>query len=110
MKADSVQIDFSDLINEGYELDLTAAIANLNWGIEIGITEYFNLTLEYWKDKGHLKSVKYTSQNVNRHPRRQQELGQRLINLIKDMNYLDIKLYNYAKELFFQRLLAHHTR
>ena len=69
---------------------------------EIGITEYFDLSLEYWKAKGYLNDISYTRQNVGKHPKK--EHSKKELQLIEDVCVPDIEIYEEAKKIFFERI------
>ena len=73
--------------------------------IEVGIVEYFNLTMKLWKQEGYLTDIKCERQNVSTNPLRQQELDSKTQQLIRNLTYLDYDLYNFAKNIFFQKII-----
>ncbi|MFJ5760221.1 sulfotransferase family 2 domain-containing protein [Neobacillus sp. NPDC093182] len=83
---------------------LEKAKENLKAFKAVGITESFNESLVLFKKEFDWKNIYYTKQNITKNRRKKQEIPSSDINLIRKHNALDLELYEFAKQLFYQKL------
>lgn len=77
------------------------AINNLNSHfIFAGIVEEFNKSLIILKEKLNWTNPFYKSLNITKNKISKSEIDSNVIKLIMELNFFDIKLYNFAKENF----------
>jgi hypothetical protein len=74
--------------------------------IEFGICEYFDLYLEYLKKRNILKDISYKIQNKTKNRMEKEDLRPATLQLLKDLLWRDYDVYEYAKKVFFERILA----
>jgi len=64
----------------------------------VGITEMFNESISLMKHELGWGNINYRNKNVNFNRPKQEQLSSRIVNIIKEKNILDLKLYNYTKK------------
>lgn len=81
------------------QADLLQAIRNLNKFAAVGFVETFNESLRQFARVFQWENIRYVSMRINEDRPSQTDLPQRTISVIREYNILDIKLYEFAKEL-----------
>ncbi|AZO93205.1 sulfotransferase family 2 domain-containing protein [Halocella sp. SP3-1] len=76
--------------------DLEKAIDNLERYFTVGVTDYFNVSILLMGRELGWNKLDYRQKNVNLGRPGKEELSTGLIELIKEKNSLDMKLYSYA--------------
>ena len=84
------------------ESDLKLAISNIeNHFLAVGLTERFDESLiVLYNLLGWHRYPVYEKANVNKNRQKEQNLSKDDMKLIEDMNYYDLKLYDYVKQRF----------
>lgn len=74
----------------------------------VGIQEYFDLSLDLFSSTFAINSIdssNYTTNiNTNKNKHTKYFLDDAIVEVIKEKNRMDFELYEYAKDLFFERL------
>lgn len=80
--------------------NLEQAISNLKTFAFFGITEMFTESLTLMKKTFGWDNIQYTKENVNEKRQKRETLPNETIEKIKRANFLDVQLYDWAKEHF----------
>jgi hypothetical protein len=86
--------------------NIEKAKENLKTFSVVGITEMFNESLFLLKKEYEWDNIDYLKQNITRKRPSKEKVSPTLINLIKKYNALDLELYEFAKQLLYQKLKA----
>jgi hypothetical protein len=84
--------------------NIAKAKENLKTFSVVGITEMFNESLFLLKKEYEWDNIDYLKQNITRKRPSKEKISPTLINLIKKYNALDLELYEFAKQLLYQKL------
>lgn len=76
--------------------DFEKAINNLERYFTVGVTDYFNISISLIGRELGWNKLDYQEKNINLVTPGRKELSKGLIELIKEKNSLDMKLYSYA--------------
>jgi hypothetical protein len=92
---ESTQTRYTSAVNPP---NLKKAKENLNkYFTVVGITDMFDESIFLMKKNLSWGKIDYTKKNITSNRPTQEEIPEEVINIIKEKNSLDIKLYNYAK-------------
>lgn len=74
----------------------------------VGIQEYFDLSLDLFSATFALNSIDATNYTTNLNTKKTKDtkydLDEEVLAIVREKNKMDLELYEYAKELFFERL------
>lgn len=84
--------------------NINYAMENLKTFTIVGVTELFNETLFLLKNAYGWENIHYSKENITKNRLAKEEIPSTVINIIKEYNALDIQLYNYAKQLCYEKL------
>lgn len=100
--------NFQTLIVSGelVKPDLNKAIDNLKTFTVVGVTERFDETLFLLKNVYEWENIHYSKKNVTKNRPLKEDIPPQVIEIIRQKNALDIKLYNLAKQLCEEKIQA----
>lgn len=105
---DGEPIDFNkkDIIDEN---DLKIAKNNLKKSFSfVGITQEFDVSILLLKEIFHWDKIYYYKNNVSRSRPTLNSIGDNIKDIIKKNNSVDMKLYEYARDLFYEKVKMYH--
>jgi hypothetical protein len=71
---------------------------------QVGITERYAESIFLMSKQLGWQNVQYTKQNITKHRLKQNDFSKETIQLVRKKNILDLKLYNYAKQLLQNKI------